>query len=344
MPSGSKTVRDFYSFFPYPSIGLLGNYCIQKHAGKVLKASGFKAKDFNGKSVLEIGCGTGEIGCSLAFHGARVTGVDFCSASLERAEALAKKHKLKGIKFIESDLFELPKKLHEKFDLVLLVGVAHHTNAPRKAFSIACSFLRPGGIILLGLYNKTGRDKKSRRQKALSKKAGKDLMKKLELAEKMFFGRKPNEIERIYLADKYCHPLEKTFSLGRALDWIEKEKLELIGSDPKILKGKSIGETELDWAGQKRSFFTLAGKKPEAQAFHVYLAECRDGSLYCGWTDNLQKRIKAHNSGKGAKYTRAKKPVRLVYSEEFTGKPAAMRREFEIKKMARKEKERLAFG
>ncbi|MCX6802065.1 MAG: GIY-YIG nuclease family protein [Candidatus Diapherotrites archaeon] len=78
--------------------------------------------------------------------------------------------------------------------------------------------------------------------------------------------------------------------------------------------------------------------------FYVYLLECSDGSLYCGWTDDLQKRMNAHNAGKGAKYTRAKRPVRLVYSEAFATKRDAMRREFEIKKMTRTEKERLAFG
>ncbi|MCX6802252.1 MAG: class I SAM-dependent methyltransferase, partial [Candidatus Diapherotrites archaeon] len=200
MASGSSAVRDFYSVFPYPSLGLLGDYGIKKYADKVLKASGLKARDFAGKKVLEIGCGTGEIGCSLAFNGAEVTGVDFCSASLKRAKTLARRHRLRGIKFIESDLFELPKKLEERFDLVLLVGVAHHTSAPRKAFNIACSFLRPGGIILLGLYSKEGRSKKGKVQKTLSKKAGNDFRKKMELAEKMFFSRKASEIERIYLA------------------------------------------------------------------------------------------------------------------------------------------------
>jgi putative endonuclease len=343
MVSGSSAVKEFYSSFPYPSVGLLGDYNIKKYAGKVLKASCLKARDFSGKKALEIGCGTGEIGCSLAFHDAEVTGVDFCNASLKRAKILAKKHKLKNIKFIESDLFDLPAKLKERFDLVLLIGVAHHTTAPRKAFNIACSFLKPGGIILLGLYNREGRSKKCRVQKALSKKAGSDFRKKIELAEKMFFTRKASEIERIYLADKYCHPLEKTFSLGTAMNWLAKEKLELLGSDPRILKGKSIGETERSWARQKRSFFILAGKKPEA-VFYVYLLECSDGSLYCGWTDNLRKRLEAHNSGKGAKYTRAKLPARLVYSEAFQSKSMAMKREHKIKSLSRSEKGKLALG
>jgi len=79
-------------------------------------------------------------------------------------------------------------------------------------------------------------------------------------------------------------------------------------------------------------------------AFYVYLIECRDGSLYCGWTVDLVKRVEAHNSGKGAKYTKKRRPIRLVYSEECESKSEAMKREYAIKQLSRKEKEVLAFG
>ncbi len=75
---------------------------------------------------------------------------------------------------------------------------------------------------------------------------------------------------------------------------------------------------------------------------YTYLVECADGSLYCGWTNRLQERIDAHNSGKGAKYTKSRRPVRLVYYEEFETKEEAMRREAAIKRMSREEKRRLA--
>lgn len=71
---------------------------------------------------------------------------------------------------------------------------------------------------------------------------------------------------------------------------------------------------------------------------YVYILECSDGSLYTGWTNNLEKRIKAHSEGKGAKYTRAKLPVNLVYYEEFENKIEAMRREYFIKKLKRQDK------
>ena len=73
---------------------------------------------------------------------------------------------------------------------------------------------------------------------------------------------------------------------------------------------------------------------------YTYLLKCADGTLYCGWTNCLEKRVEAHNSGKGAKYTRSRRPVTLVYYEEFATKEEAMSRERAIKKLTRGEKER----
>ena len=71
---------------------------------------------------------------------------------------------------------------------------------------------------------------------------------------------------------------------------------------------------------------------------YVYILRCNDDSLYTGWTNNLDKRIKAHSNGKGAKYTKARLPVELVYFEEYENKIEAMRREYAIKQLRRKEK------
>ena len=74
---------------------------------------------------------------------------------------------------------------------------------------------------------------------------------------------------------------------------------------------------------------------------YVYMLRCRDGSLYTGWTNDLEKRLKAHNSGVASKYTRARLPAELVYSEEWESKEAAMSREWHIKQLTRDEKLKL---
>ena len=76
----------------------------------------------------------------------------------------------------------------------------------------------------------------------------------------------------------------------------------------------------------------------------VYMLQCADGTLYTGWTDNLERRLAAHNSGSGAKYTRSRRPVKLVYLEEAAGRSTALRREAQIKRLARAQKLALARG
>lgn len=74
---------------------------------------------------------------------------------------------------------------------------------------------------------------------------------------------------------------------------------------------------------------------------YTYILKCADNSLYCGWTNNLEKRLAAHNSGTASKYTRTRRPVELIYYEEFETKQQAMSREFHIKRMTRQEKIKL---
>ena len=74
---------------------------------------------------------------------------------------------------------------------------------------------------------------------------------------------------------------------------------------------------------------------------YTYILKCSDNSLYCGWINNLEKRLASHNAGTASKYTRTRRPVELVYFEEFETKQEAMSREFHIKRMTRGEKMRL---
>ena len=73
----------------------------------------------------------------------------------------------------------------------------------------------------------------------------------------------------------------------------------------------------------------------------VYILECNDGTLYTGWTNDIDKRFKAHNDGKGAKYTKGRRPLKLVYLEELETKSEALKRENEIKKMTKDKKRQL---
>jgi predicted GIY-YIG superfamily endonuclease len=76
-------------------------------------------------------------------------------------------------------------------------------------------------------------------------------------------------------------------------------------------------------------------------AWFVYMLRCADGSLYTGYTDDVQRRLSTHQSGKGAKYTRSRLPVELAYWEELPDKSAALRREASIKRLSRERKLKL---
>ncbi|HML35400.1 MULTISPECIES: GIY-YIG nuclease family protein [Sporomusa] len=77
---------------------------------------------------------------------------------------------------------------------------------------------------------------------------------------------------------------------------------------------------------------------------YTYIVKCADGSLYTGWTTNLETRVTAHNSGKGARYTRSRLPVTLVYYELQPDESQARKREYAIKQLERKDKEQLIAG
>ena len=76
--------------------------------------------------------------------------------------------------------------------------------------------------------------------------------------------------------------------------------------------------------------------------YYCYIVECADGTFYTGWTVDLARRVKTHNAGRGGRYTRIRRPVRLVYSERLPSQAAAMRREAAIKSYSRPKKLRLA--
>jgi len=78
-----------------------------------------------------------------------------------------------------------------------------------------------------------------------------------------------------------------------------------------------------------------------ARKFYVYIVQCQDGTYYTGYTPDIKRRIKLHNAGKGAKYTRDRKPVRLIWCKEYGYYKRAVSKEREIKKLTHKEKERL---
>lgn len=85
----------------------------------------------------------------------------------------------------------------------------------------------------------------------------------------------------------------------------------------------------------------IGGKGGFPVSWYIYILRCGDGTLYTGITDDVPRRLAVHRAGKGAKYTRGRGPLELVYQEQVPDKSAALRREFQIKRLTRREKEAL---
>jgi len=83
------------------------------------------------------------------------------------------------------------------------------------------------------------------------------------------------------------------------------------------------------------------GPNKNKMKFFAYIARCSDNSLYTGYTTNIEKREAKHNKGDGAKYTRSRRPIKIIYFEEYNTRAEAMKREREIKKFSKKRKEQL---
>ncbi len=108
-----------------------------------------------------------------------------------------------------------------------------------------------------------------------------------------------------------------------------------------ICRRQICAEEYMDCDPMEQSILTRGIKIHKMSKWVLYIVECKDGSLYTGITTDLKKRIKRHNEGRATKYTRRKKPVKLVYSEVCDNESTARTKEIEIKKLSRKDKLKL---
>lgn len=267
-----KSVKDFYESFPYPSKHIPSRESLLKNCIWLTKIIGKTPRDFKeGEKILEAGCGTGEFSCGFALGKAKVLGIDISENSLRHAKKLAKRFDLENAGFAQMDLINNPLQ-KESFDYIFCMGVLHHNKNPKEAFSKLVTLLKPKGFIVIGLYNKYGRIPIAIRRLILSLLAGKDVEKRILLANRLFYSNKPlTKEKRIWFADKYCHPLEKSISFGEVLLWFRENNIGFINSKPEFspsfprnlsFKGRiRLFLAQLSWMLSGTSFFTVAGRK-----------------------------------------------------------------------------------
>lgn len=233
-------VKEFYERNPFPSYDALDT------TDRLVELSrkGIFARLLDNQIprdclVLEVGCGTGQLSNFLSIAGRTVFGTDICLNSLNMGQRFKLNNGLKTIYFIQMNLFK-PAFAKRIFDIIICNGVLHHTDDPFAGFLSISELLRPGGFIVVGLYNKFGRVWTDVRRFIF--KFSKNQLQFLDpyLRRKDISTAK----KRIWFADQYLNPHESKHSFDDVLGWFDKTDFEFINSIPKITRFAEFSQHE----------------------------------------------------------------------------------------------------
>ena len=232
-------VKKFYTKYPFPNYNEFDDI---KRFIKVAKKNHFSKllsqQLGDNKKILEVGCGTGQLTNYLAAttFSKKIYGTDLSLNSLKLANDFKKKNNLSNIEFIQTNLFH-PCFRKSSMDLVISNGVIHHTYNSEIGFYKISELVKPGGYIIISLYNYLGR-LITLINRFLYKIFGiKGLFLDKYLKSNISLQKKNSWIQ-----DQYNHPVESLHSMGDVLNWFQKYKISFISSIPKII-GK-FGDNE----------------------------------------------------------------------------------------------------
>ena len=196
-------------------------------------------EDYVGREVLDAGCGTGEYACWFASQGANVTGIDLSKGSLDEARSYAASAGLRNVRFelrsvLATDLDD------ESFDFVYCTGVLHHTPDPIAGFKELCRVLRPGGKVLISLYNVLGFMPREVRRRVARLLGGDDLGKRITWGSRLFpftarrlrRGKENTDDPESALYDYFAIPHETLHSIGEVLSWFDRCGIDYLGTFP----------------------------------------------------------------------------------------------------------------
>jgi carbamoyltransferase len=237
--SVTDIVKKFYEKTPFPNYDDVDNVrALVEKAGRSAFARLLNEQIPFDARVVEIGCGTGQLTNFLAIPHRSVLGTDMCLNSLKLAHGFKTTHGLDRATFAQMNLFRPA--LHDGFfDVVISNGVLHHTNDPRKAFARICRLARPGGYVLVGLYNSYSR-KLHYARRALYRWTG--------LTGRWLdphFGRVSAEGKRAaWFQDQYCHPHESCHTIDEVFGWLEENGLDFVNAIPKPAGGPALDPRE----------------------------------------------------------------------------------------------------
>ena len=225
----TEAVRRFYARAPFP--GYPPNDSIERlraRAGRSAFAQLLDRSLDGDAKILEVGCGTGQLCLYLATADRTVIGADLARPSLQLARDAARRYRTRNVRFIESDL-RAPAFRAGAFDVVICSGVLHHTPDPRASFRALVPLVRPGGYLVLGLYNAWARIP-LRLRRAFFRLTG------VVPFDPVLRDRRAEPARHeAWLRDQYLHPEEHSHTLSEVQAWFRESEIEYVRSYPDAL-------------------------------------------------------------------------------------------------------------
>ena len=228
--SSTKKVTEFYKESPFPNYKTNDNkLSILEKGNKNIFASQFKKFIGFKKTVLEVGCGTGQLSnfFSIGTNNS-IIGLDPTIESLNLANNFAIKNEIKNISFVNADIFD-DVLSDDFFDFIWCNGVLHHTKDPYLAFKTLIKSLKKKGYVLIGLYNKIGRLRTLFRR-ILFKIFGKKILNIFDPTLRNL--KLDNQEKNAWIRDQYIHPIESLHTIDEVLKWFSENNVEFISSIP----------------------------------------------------------------------------------------------------------------
>jgi SAM-dependent methyltransferase len=226
----TEMVKAFYETTPFP------NYDDHDSVRSLIDKSrrGIYARRLNdaipyNSTVLEVGCGTGQLSNFLGIGCRRVVATDMCMNSLRLGEEFRRRHGLERVRFVQMNLFR-PCLGPERFDVVLCNGVLHHTAGPFEGFQKLVPLLRPGGHIVIGLYNRYGRVLTDLRRLVFRLTNGRGQW----LDPQLRAIARSRQKRESWFADQYRHPHESKHTVDEVLGWFEQCGIEFVRGLPSV--------------------------------------------------------------------------------------------------------------
>ncbi len=181
-------------------------------------------------TVLEVGCGTGQLSNFLGIGARRVTGADLCLNSLRLAEGFRSSQGLDNVRFVQMNLFK-PAFAPESFDVVMCNGVLHHTADPHGGFVGISKLVKPGGHIVIGLYNQYGRLLLDARRKVFQATGG-----RMRWIDGYIRTTKMSrDKQESWFNDQYRHPHESKHTMGEVLEWFDEAGFDFVHGVPPLV-------------------------------------------------------------------------------------------------------------